>query len=407
MKTINNQMILKRLLFVISIGACLHLFGQDWNTIKTFTPAQTIQDVIPLNETSWIVSSSLYSGTGLNMKRSIDNGETWVEEYSGYTSQSFRSIASPDGETSFAIANSAVLITDNGTGTWETVDVPVDVHLRDIYFLNETDGWIGADAGVILKTKDGGETWVELETTGTVGGSINDIYFMDENVGFICGFNYFQRSVDGGLTWTDIEGFEAEHAMYQLQEMHFEGFNTGWVCGDIGYIYKTEDGGLNWTAQTSGTEVSLQGISFATENYGFACGFEGTILGTTDGGETWAVSTTDTDEHIMAIDFNADRGIAVSHSGQVLYMDLPFVKLAEEAEITFNIYPNPCIDFLVIESMEWPERALFEIRDLSGRVIHHSLISNEPIDTRQLPDGNYMLYIYSGEKWLVKKFIKA
>lgn len=279
MKTINNQMILKRLLFVISIGACLHLFGQDWNTIKTFTPAQTIQDVIPLNETTWIVSSSLYSGTGLNMKRSIDNGETWVEEYSGYTSQSFRSIASPDGETSFAIANSAVLITDNGTGTWETVDVPVDVHLRDIYFLNETDGWIGADAGVILKTEDGGETW--------------------------------------------------------------------------------------------------------------------------------AVSTTDTDEHIMAIDFNADRGIAVSHSGQVLYMDLPFVKLAEEAEITFNIYPNPCIDFLVIESMDWAERALFEIRDLSGRVIHHSVISNEPIDTRQLPDGTYMLYIYSGEKWLVKKFIKA
>lgn len=406
MKPTKVIMILKRICLLGTVSLLLTAHAQDWNTMKTFTPGQTIQDVIPLNESTWIASSSLYSGTGLNMKRSTDNGETWTEEYSGYTSQSFRSLASPDGEVSFAIANEAFLITDNGTDEWVTVDVPTDVHLRDIYFLNETDGWIGGDAGTILKTEDGGATWLDIEATGTVGGSINDIYFIDESVGFICGFNYFQRTVDGGLTWTDIEGFEAEHAMYQLQEMHFEGFNTGWVCGDIGYIYKTEDGGLNWTAQESGTEVSLQGISFVTENYGFACGFDGTIVGTADGGTTWTVSTTDTDEHIMAIDFNDSRGIAVSHSGQILFMDLPFSSTDPDFELNLSIFPNPCQSILQVNVDGLTEISKIEIWDQTGKLIWQETQPNNKIDISVLARGTYILYVLTSHNTYTKKFIK-
>ena len=397
---------MKKILFTFWALATLTAIGQDWNTIKTFTPAQTIQDVIPLNETTWIASSSLYSGTGLNMKRSTDNGETWTEENSGYTSQNFRSIASPDGVTTFALANEGVLITDNGTGDWETVDVPIDLHLRDIFFLNETDGWIGADAGTILKTEDGGETWVELETTGTVGGSINDIYFMDENVGFICGFNYFQRTVDGGLTWADIAAFEPVHEMYQLNEIHFEGFNAGWVCGDIGYIYKSEDGGITWEAQSSGTEVSLQGIAFVNENIGYACGFDGTILGTDNGGTTWTVSTTDTDEHIMAIDFNGSRGLAVSHSGEVLYMDLPFAKLDQVEESSLVIYPNPCQDFLILQTHNEQPISVIEVVDLTGRVIIRTNDIDNQLDLRSIQSGTYILRYQIGEQWRSETFIR-
>lgn len=398
---------MKKIVLLIIICTGQAAIGQDWNTIETFTPAQTLQDVIPLNESTWIASSSLYSGTGLNMKRSNDNGETWTEENSGYTSQNFRSIASPDGVTTFAIANESVLITDNGTGDWETVDVPIDSHLRDIFFLNESDGWIGADAGIILKTTDGGETWIELETAGTAGGSINDIYFLDENVGFICGFNYFQRTVDGGLSWADIEAFEPAHEMYQLNEIHFEGFNTGWVCGDIGYIYKTEDGGITWTAQTSGTEVSLQGIAFVNENIGYACGFDGTILGTNDGGGNWSVSTTDTDEHIMAIDFNMSRGIAVSHSGQVLYMDLPSSTLEANDALSWNLYPNPCQEFIEISWSDSPAYTEMEIRDITGRLVMKSSQVLNQVNVADLKQGTYFLRLKIAGMWSSQPFVKG
>ena len=38
-------------------------------------------------------------------------------------------------------------------------------NLRTIDFVNSTTGFIGGDGGTILKTTDGGETWVDIEAT--------------------------------------------------------------------------------------------------------------------------------------------------------------------------------------------------------------------------------------------------
>jgi hypothetical protein len=55
--------------------------------------------------------------------------------------------------------------------------------------------------------------------------------------------------------------------------------------GDSGTIYKTQDTGLFWQAQQSGTFARLNGVHFLDLDYGFAVGEEGTLLRTTTGGE--------------------------------------------------------------------------------------------------------------------------
>jgi photosystem II stability/assembly factor-like uncharacterized protein len=54
---------------------------------------------------------------------------------------------------------------------------------------------------------------------------------------------------------------------------------------DYAAILRTTDGGVTWTAQSSGTINFLFGVSFTDANTGTAVGGFGTILHTTTGGE--------------------------------------------------------------------------------------------------------------------------
>lgn len=372
--------------FLIAAG-----FAQDWNTIHSFSPNQTTQSIAIGHGDTLMACSALYNGTALNIKRTNDNGTTWSEQYTGYTSQNFRKMATPDSVHFFAIANTGILIGNWGTDEWTTVSMPTDAHLRDIFFLNNTTGFITADAGLIFKTTDGGTTWVEMITEGAGGGSINNIFFTSEMRGFICGFGFLRRTTDGGATWADIPGFVPEHAMYQLQELDFLNEEVGYVCGDIGYIYKTTDGGITWTQQSTGTEVSLQGIDMLTEMNGYACGYEATVLGTVDGGITWTVMTTDQTENFRAIQFNQTGGFIVTHLGNVLYFPRPGATLfTEKAVSAFAVYPNPAQNELNLNVAATEHILRVELYDLDGKLV---LERNgcKSLDINKLPNGLYLL----------------
>ena len=72
-----------------------------------------------------------------------------------------------------------------------------------------------------------------------------------------------------------------------LYDVNFISSQSGWAVGAGGTIMHTNDGGINWTMQLSGTTNRLWGVSFTDENNGIVVGWEGTILKTTNGGLNW------------------------------------------------------------------------------------------------------------------------
>ena len=61
----------------------------------------------------------------------------------------------------------------------------------------------------------------------------------------------------------------------------------GWACGRKGTILHTNDGGVTWSKQNSGTNHTLSAICFVDSSHGWAVGEAGTILRSSDGGKTW------------------------------------------------------------------------------------------------------------------------
>lgn len=60
---------------------------------------------------------------------------------------------------------------------------------------------------------------------------------------------------------------------------------------------------FNWTAQTSGTDATLNDLQFIDNMHGWAVGDRGSIVATVDGGETWTTQTSGTDRKLRSVFF--------------------------------------------------------------------------------------------------------
>ena len=72
-----------------------------------------------------------------------------------------------------------------------------------------------------------------------------------------------------------------------MRDIFFVNDQTGWMCGNAGYIYKTTNGGDSWTQQNSGVTKDIQKLYFLNENFGYVGTVQGSVLKTTNGGDTW------------------------------------------------------------------------------------------------------------------------
>jgi len=151
------------------------------------------------------------------------------------------------------------------------------------FFLPGTDrGWVVGASGLLLRTNDGGSSWV-IRQSGTEE-ELVDVFFYDDAHGWVVGANgTVLRSVDGGATWRRMAKPTDRH----LTGVHFVSAAEGWACGTGGVILHTVDGGRSWETQPSNMSDTLFEIQFLDALYGYAVGWHGEVRSTADGGATW------------------------------------------------------------------------------------------------------------------------
>lgn len=113
--------------------------------------------------------------------------------------------------------------------------------------------------------------------------------FFDNNTGYHSGVLYngstfnIYKTTNGGLNWTSQNsGYTAQRFM----AIHIIHPDTVFICGNYGKILRTYNGGQNWNTVYSDTNIQFWGMKFVNSNTGFAAGSYGTILKTTNKGDT-------------------------------------------------------------------------------------------------------------------------
>ncbi len=192
------------------------------------------------------------------------------------------------------------------------------VTLYKIYFVNEKIGFITGARGTILKTEDGGKTWnrkmarseaaaqnANRRRGGGIRANLMGIQMINETIGFIAGSeNTLLKTIDGGETWIgSSERARVGETRNNLENVLFVSPTTGWVIGSYGTLLHTTDSGETWKKQDPGVDNNLFGIHFFDEKTGWISGQEGLILHTNDGGKTWKKQKTDSFDNLYDIIF--------------------------------------------------------------------------------------------------------
>lgn len=257
--------------------------GATWSR-QTSGTNRILVDVQFLDENTGMVVGQ--NGTIL---KTTDGGATWDPQISG-TTEFLSAVSFVDADTATAVGQNGTIVrsTDGGV-TWNPQVSNTIRHLVGVFFTDGNTGTAVGWYGVIRRTTNGGATWT-VQNSGT-NQFFNDVWLVDRNHGTaVCGgsptFPVIPQIVttsDGGENWFIYEpstagGFTA---------VAFVGVNFGWVVDGNGNVFRTTDGGINWTRHRSGV-AHLNAVSFVDADNGVAVGPEGIIVQTTDGGRTWA-----------------------------------------------------------------------------------------------------------------------
>ncbi|HRK00970.1 MAG TPA: YCF48-related protein [Saprospiraceae bacterium] len=167
---------------------------------------------------------------------------------------------------------------------WIAQNSGTNENLYDIKFLNEKTGWAVGDAGVVIKTTDGGANWINVPNPSIqYGGLMWSIQPIDSEVVYaVAGYDFIMKTTNGGSNWDVLSGrpgsITAFHSLYFMNK------DTGWFLG-TNKVFRTYDGGKTldsfyapWFTNTD--------IYFKDINNGIFCG-TGRMFKSVDGGENW------------------------------------------------------------------------------------------------------------------------
>lgn len=208
------------------------------------------------------------------------------------SAQGFNSITSPDGINIIAVGNSGKMYRSaNGGVTYISTTVSGTPNLYSVTSFGN-DVWMTGDNGNIIKT-------LKTASSNTVynagdAGTFNSVYFVNSNTGFVCGpSGRVYKSVNGGVNWS-LSNTGISSGNGTLNSVCFKDENNGTIVANNGNIFVTTDGGNSWSLETSPTSNNLLKIKYFG-NDRVAVGEYGTIVSNTGSGWTNIVTRTRSD----------------------------------------------------------------------------------------------------------------
>ncbi len=239
-----------------------------------------------------------------------------------------------------------LVVSDDGGKSWRQAAVPVSTDLTGLSFPSAQRGWAVGHGGVVLTTRDAGQTWTRQldgrslstllasaaravpEQQGALREQLTflaqqgadlpllDVWFDDERRGTVVGaFNLILHTEDGGATWVPwLERTENPRGLHLYAIRRLGG--VLWIAGEQGLLLKhVADRFQPVRTPYEGSFFGLTGSDRAVLSFGL----RGNVVRSSDGGATWQRVETGLEVALTGGARAPDgRLLLVSAAGQVL-----------------------------------------------------------------------------------------
>ncbi len=300
-----------------------------------------------------------------------DGGESWTVQDAG-TANKIVHVFFLDRQTGWASSwnytgffGTLLLKTTNGGATWIAEPYPEDnIFMNCILFLDSLTGWMGGSPHALVKTIDGGQSWIQasIDTSALAFFPVLNVYFYDEDHGYACGGMFDIAGVtwstsNGGEIWYPINNEDAPadevHGMHLFGPLNVQGAGGD---PDQGYgvaMIRTSNGGVDWDYE----ELSMPGnafdIDFRNNTEAWApLGPQQNLIYSLDAGISWTQIPCPENVSIFDMIFpDSLHGYAVGYHGAFIKYKPQGVGVEEHdgLDIGMRIFPNPAYQQLVVQ----------------------------------------------------------
>jgi len=277
------------------------------------------------NGNAWAVG---YDGEHVDrLYFSNDRGKNWNPVSVPGTGFIMKAITFSDSQHGWAVGGNGLIIrTKNGGNTWELLKPPIGAEsserlsdLHAVHFANSSVGYIAGNRRYgnktndevwgsieIFCTKDGGENWRRCYQE-SLPLSVFQITSNKQSTFAVLG-SHLIRTDDQGETWQRV----STSAKY-ISSIAFAADETGWLVGSHGVFQHSTDGQKTWQQPSSLTQDFVnrdwEAVAFDSNGIGLAVGENSTLALTTDNGKTWELQTSIKSDHLRAIRMQGPRAV--------------------------------------------------------------------------------------------------
>ncbi|MEI8114356.1 MAG: T9SS type A sorting domain-containing protein [Bacteroidia bacterium] len=278
--------------------------------------------------------------------RSVDDGQTWIRDNAGFTTDadyniwSFTSIRSGTTTSLYTATNGGVFSSTSGGPGWTRISsgLPLitsvnSTIMNSIAAIPSGSGGQGItliaasyEQGAYRST-DNGSSWSEANSGIMIQGN-NTIYINDlaaspspegtTSAVFAAAWPTVYVTLDGGLNWLDT--FWPHQIANEADKLCING-GTLYVIAHVDQIWKYAVNPENtWVIQPSGTTDTLKCVKAVDNNVVWTGGTNGTVLYTTNSGTSWksvggGSIGSDAVDAVEAI--NANTAFVATYSGNI------------------------------------------------------------------------------------------
>lgn len=247
-----------------------------------------------------------------------------------------------------------ILYSDDAGEHWKQAQVPVSSDLVAVTFPTPQSGWAVGHDGVVLHSSDAGQTWNRQLDGRQIGRvmleyyqprladqpddadlqarvsearrmldegadkAFLDVWFENARVGYIVGaFNLIFRTDNGGLDWTPLLERTDNPAALNLYALRPVG-NDLYIAGEQGLVLKLDRASGRFNATPTPYNGSFFGVT-GKPGAALVFGLRGNVFRSTDDGTSWSKVELGLPLSITASSVTADgRIVLVSQAGHVL-----------------------------------------------------------------------------------------
>lgn len=207
---------------------------------------------------------------------------------------------------------------------WVRQQSPTTKNLKNVFFINNSTGWISGDSGFIARTNDSGNTWT-IQNTNILN-DIQAFYFINERLGWAVSWEVFPdstsflgtkilKTTNGGNDWISYMYPEENRFM---KTVYFIDSAKGFLAGAPLSIFYTTDAGMRWSSADTDTSLIIgfpvENLKFIDSQTGYACGgfrdLAGSMWVSTNGGFNWKASVVGPEPLNDLYIFNGTKAIA-------------------------------------------------------------------------------------------------